>query len=159
MTQENSSNKTISRLAAVQAVYLFDISDTKIQDDTTNLELNIVDVISQHLPSKPEEKNEDSLSDQKINKNFMRKLVFLVYEHISGIDQTISKYLTKHDSIDKLSILLRAILRCAAAELLYSDTPYKVVIDEYTKLTKDFFGTPEVNFTNAILDKMAKIEK
>lgn len=159
MTKDRPSNKTISRLAAVQAVYLFDISDTKIQDNTTNTELNIIDIISQHSPSEYSENHEVSIRDQKINKSFMHKLVFLVHDHIDKIDQIISKYLTKHDSIDRLSVLLRAILRCATAELLYLETPYKVIIDEYTKLTKDFFGTPEVNFTNAILDKMAKTEK
>ena len=50
-------------------------------------------------------------------------------------------------------------LRCAVAELLYFDTPYKIVIKEYIKISSTFFSDAEVSFINGILDKIAKTTK
>lgn len=161
MNEEKKNNsKTLSRLAAVQAVYLFDLGITKIQNNELKLENYILDVIAhydqeQHIDIDNEEKI-STLIKGKINKKFMSNIAFTTYNHINEIDKLLTDNLIKHDNLGQLSLLLRAILRCAVGEMKYCDTPKKVVIDEYVKLTKDFYNDPEVNFTNAILDKIAK---
>lgn len=155
------NNKTLSRLAAIQTVYLFDISKNQAPNEIHNIESNIIDIITHYTNNKDSngkiiEIDEDNKVTGKINKKFVNDISISVYENISDIDIVILKHLTKQNEIDKLNFLLRAILRCAVCELHYFQTPYKVVIDEYVKLTKDFFGEAEVNFVNAILDKIAK---
>lgn len=142
--------KTLSRLAAIQAIYVYEINSSQKDSDDFDIHTAILDVIALH----DEESEIASLS-----KEFLSKLVMLTYEHLSEIDKMITSNLTKHENTEKLNLLLRSLLRCAVAELFYYKTPYKVVIDEYVALTKDFFNDAEISFVNAILDKIHKEKK
>ena len=50
----------------------------------------------------------------------------------------------------------RAILRLGAYELLYTQTPHGVVINESIELAKRFSTTDASRFVNGLLDKIAK---
>ena len=53
--------------------------------------------------------------------------------------------------------MLRALFRAAGAELCHSDTPPKVVINEFVDIARAFFPEGrEPNFVNAVLDHMAR---
>ena len=137
---------TTARLISIQSMYFFEISNMNFENQIENVSDTIKNIIKQ----------DDAAILKKTNKKFAIELTKKICLHIEKIDDIITANLKKHDSISKLSAVLRSILRCAVGELFYCDTPYKVVIDEYTKLTKDFFPISEVNFVNAILDKIAK---
>ncbi|NBT38751.1 MAG: hypothetical protein EBT01_03325, partial [Proteobacteria bacterium] len=48
-------------------------------------------------------------------------------------------------------------LKSAIYEIFfYKKTPFKVVIDEYLKITKMFLNDKQKNIINAVLDKIAK---
>ncbi len=48
----------------------------------------------------------------------------------------------------------RNLLRLAAYEILYTDTPASVAIDEAMELAKRFGGAQSAQFVNGILDKV-----
>ena len=48
----------------------------------------------------------------------------------------------------------RNAIRLGAFELLYTDTPYPVVIDEALELAKSFGSAQSASFVNGILDKL-----
>jgi N utilization substance protein B len=57
-------------------------------------------------------------------------------------------------SLSRMAITDRNVLRLGAYELLYSDTPPRVVIDEAVELAK-LFGTQQSGqFVNGILDRL-----
>lgn len=137
---------TFSRLISVQIIYSTDISN----QDT--LEEDIKEKVRNFA-------TENDITSQDFNKKLSTELVTKTISHKKEIDHSIAKHLSKHDSIDKLNFVLKSILRCATCELIYLSTPYKVIIDEYIKITKDFFASPEANFINAMLDKIIQDKK
>ena len=50
----------------------------------------------------------------------------------------------------------RAIFRAAGYELLRTDAPLEVVIDEYVEIAKSFFEGTEPGFVNGALDGVAR---
>ena len=90
-----------------------------------------------------------------IDKGFLNKLFTQTIENLDSIDAKITTLLTKHDNISQMGSIVLAILQVGICELLYFPTPYKVVIDEYVTMARDFYTASEVSFINGILDKIA----
>ena len=56
-----------------------------------------------------------------------------------------------------IHLSLISLLRVAITELVYvTETPYKVVINEFTNIGTGFLQDFEIAFINSILDKIAK---
>ena len=62
--------------------------------------------------------------------------------------------------IARIDPTLRALFRAAGAELTQSNTPPKVVINEFVDIARAFFPEgKEAKFVNAVLDHMAREAK
>ena len=73
------------------------------------------------------------------------------------IDQLTHKALAVRWPIDRIDPTLRALFRAAGAELVATDTPPKVTINEYVDIAKAFYPDgKESKFVNAVLDHMAR---
>lgn len=73
------------------------------------------------------------------------------------IDALIAGALNRDWSLDRLEVLLRAVLRAGTYELLASPAvPPKVVITEYVKVANAFFGASETGLVNGVLDRIAR---
>ena len=57
-------------------------------------------------------------------------------------------------SLKRMAATDRNVLRLGAYELLHSDTPGRVAIDEAVELAKRFGSAQSSQFVNGILDKM-----
>jgi transcription antitermination protein NusB len=81
--------------------------------------------------------------------------------HLDEIDPYIIRYVKSGWSLDRLSIVDRAVLRLAVYELLYQkDIPAKVVVNEAVDLAKAFSGEEAGRFVNGILGKIiAELEE
>ncbi len=93
----------------------------------------------------------------EIDNNFVKDVVNGVITNIDNIDKIISKYLIDWD-FDRLGKTDRAILREAAFEILYYDTPKVVVINEAIELAKKYSDEKVVKLINAVLDKIVDEE-
>jgi N utilization substance protein B len=58
-------------------------------------------------------------------------------------------------TIDRMSPTDRCVLRLAAFEILETDTPKSVVINEAVELAKKFGAKESQSFVNGILDKLS----
>lgn len=76
-----------------------------------------------------------------------------VKDHEQVLDQTIEPKL-KDWSIQRLLKTDRIILRMATFELLHSDTPPKVIINEAVELTKQFSDEGHYKFINGVLSNI-----
>ena len=85
--------------------------------------------------------------------SFIRELVFGVIEHDKEISEVANKYLVNWN-IDRLGLTDAAILKIAIYELMYTDTPSKVCIDEAIELAKSFSDEKVVGMINGVLDKV-----
>ena len=84
---------------------------------------------------------------------FAKDLISGVLEHEVELKEIANQYL-KNWNIDRLGMTDSAILKIAIYELLYTDTPHKVCIDEAIELAKDFSDEKVVGMINGVLDKV-----
>lgn len=85
--------------------------------------------------------------------SFIKELVNGVIEHNDELENIANKYLNNWN-ISRLGLTDGAILKIAIYELLYTDTPKKVCIDEAIELAKDFSDEKVVGMINGVLDKI-----
>jgi N utilization substance protein B len=59
-------------------------------------------------------------------------------------------------SLERMAVIDRNILRLGAFEMLHSDTPDRVAINEAVELAKRFGAKQSPHFVNGILDRFVK---
>ena len=74
-------------------------------------------------------------------------------ESLKAIDQKIET-VASHWKVSRMPPTDRNAIRLGAFELIYTDTPYPVVIDEALELAKSFGTAQSASFVNGILDKL-----
>jgi N utilization substance protein B len=84
---------------------------------------------------------------------FARALVAGVRRHRPKIDSVLEKTAVNW-SLKRMAATDRNVLRLGAYEILYSDTPGRVAIDEAVELAKRFGSAQSSQFVNGILDKV-----
>jgi N utilization substance protein B len=72
-----------------------------------------------------------------------------------GIDSTIASIVENY-SPERIDPVDRAILRLGTYEILHTDTPTGVIINEAVELAKRFGTTDSGRFVNGLLDRIAK---
>ena len=90
-----------------------------------------------------------------IDNEFVKDIVYGVVTKKEELDNIANKYLNKW-TIDRLGNTDQAIIRMAIYELLYTETPGIVVINEAVELAKSFSDDDVKNMINGILDKIYK---
>ena len=88
-----------------------------------------------------------------IDNEFVKNMVYGVITKIDELDELANKYLNKW-TIDRLGNTDQSILRMAIYELLYTDTPDIVVINEAVDLAKQYSDDSVKNMINGVLDKI-----
>lgn len=83
------------------------------------------------------------------------KMVQQIADRREELDKTIEKFLANW-RLERLSVSTRLILRIGIWELLNSDTPATIIINEAVELSKCFSETDAFKFVNGILDEIAK---
>ena len=80
-----------------------------------------------------------------------------VKANLSRIDELIRTYIQGWD-FDRIPSVDRNILRLAIWELLWSQTPEAVVIDEALKLATELSTESSANFVHGVLSKLASLK-
>ncbi len=128
-------SRHLSRAIAMQSLYEWDFYDKK-RDIQGILESNI-----------------EEFGPDIEDKDFIRKLVKGILQHISYLDKIIT-IAAPQWPLDQINIVERNILRLALYELLYAnqkEVPPKVAINEAIELAKSFGGESSGKFVNGIL--------
>mgnify|MGYP004479967423 FL=1 len=79
-----------------------------------------------------------------------------IYNNSGTIEQKISDNLKKDWKIERISKVDLALLKLAIYEILYTDTPYKVAINEVLELSKKYSEESSSNFINGVLASIVK---
>jgi N utilization substance protein B len=72
-------------------------------------------------------------------------------ENRPHIDELISRH-AQHWRLERMAAVDRNVLRVAVSELLYTETPQAVVIDEAIEIARRFSTAESSQFVNGILD-------
>ena len=126
-------NRSEAREAAVKSLYKIDIlTQAKVDYD-------IKEVIKEEC---------------EIQNDFVDELVSGVLDHQKELDQLANKYL-KNWTIERLNKVDQAILRIGIYELMYTETPSIVAINEAVELAKRYSSDEGPAFINGVLAKLA----
>lgn len=143
------SRRSAARLAAVQALYEIDITEAKVTG-----------VLNEFLARRwPEAESEDGGPSQvpAPDEGLLSDLVRGTSDRLEDLDRMINAALTNEWTTDRLEVLLRAMLRAGAYELVArGDIPARTVITEYVDMAHAFFDGPEPSLVNGVLDRLAR---
>ena len=84
---------------------------------------------------------------------FARSLVSGVRRNRAELDQVLAQT-AEHWSLERMAATDRNVLRLGAYEILHSDTPDRVAINEAVELAKRFGTKQSAQFVNGILDRL-----
>ena len=97
---------------------------------------------------------EDLIKEQlEIENEFVESSVKGIIDNKKKIEKTANKYL-KDWTIDRLSKVDQAILSLGIYELMYTDTPSVVCINEAIELSKKYSDESVTKMINGVLDKI-----
>ena len=89
------------------------------------------------------------------NHAFVKTLYSTAIEHQEEIDRLIEAS-AENWRLSRMSVVTRAVLRMCVGELLYSDVPAKVAINEAVEVSKLYNDDKSTAFVNGILNQIAK---
>jgi len=140
-----SQARSVSRLAAVQALYQQQMENTAL----TRL-LNEF-----HMHRRGQEIEDDQYADAEVD--FFDDIVTGVDARRDEIDELLQSKLADGWKIARLDKTMVQILRCGTYELLArADISKRIVISEYIDVAHAFFDEKEAKFVNGVLDGIAK---
>jgi N utilization substance protein B len=88
---------------------------------------------------------------------FAQSLIDGVRTHRTQLDKLLSKH-SANWSIKRMATIDRNVLRIAAYEMLHSDTPGRVAINEAIDIARRYGGLHSGAFVNGILDRILREE-
>lgn len=107
-----------------------------------------------------EEQTEIYLENEEISdentKTYMKNIVDGIEKNITTIEEKISENLKKDWKIERISKINLVLLKLAIYEILFTETPFKVVINEVVELAKKYGDDTSPNFVNGILASIVK---
>ena len=94
----------------------------------------------------------------EITNNFVNDTLKGILKNQKEIEQKANKYM-KDWTIDRISLVDKAILSLGIYELLYTETPDIVSINEAVELSKKYSDEKVTKMINAVLDNIMNKEK
>lgn len=129
---DNMKNRSELREIIMKVIY-----QTYILDKTKN-EYNIEDLIKEQL---------------EIENDYVNTCVEGIIKNQKEINKLANKYMNNW-TIDRLNKVDKAILSLAIYELMYTDTPSVVAINEAIELSKKYSEEAVTKMINGVLDKI-----
>lgn len=129
---ENMKNRSELREIIMKVIY-----QTYILENTKN-EYNLNDLIKEQI---------------EVENEFVNSCVEGIINNQNEINKLANKYMNNW-TIDRLNKVDKAILSLAIYELMYTDTPSVVAINEAIELSKKYSEEAVTKMLNGILDKI-----
>jgi N utilization substance protein B len=137
--------RSAARLAAVQALYQVEI--TGVAGNVA-----IAEFVKHRLGHEI-----DGDDYVPADEALFRELVGGTLERKDQLDKLISSALSAEWPLERLEVVLRAILRAGVFELSTDiDVPVRVVIAEYVDIAHAFFAGKEPGLINGVLDRLGR---
>ncbi len=89
---------------------------------------------------------------------FVKTTVSSVFEHLGDIDAKVEQYLVGWSG-ERISRVAKAVLRLAAYEILFSDVPDGVAINEAVEITKKYSVQDDAKFVNGVLGSLSRAKE
>jgi|SaaInlStandDraft_5_1057022.scaffolds.fasta_scaffold84043_2 transcription antitermination factor NusB len=142
---DDFSKQRRSRVIAMQAIY-----NIEFTEDFDAIEAIANNTIDLYLEGRQN-------PEKYVNKDLVTKIFNYAFANYESLNHEIIKYLKNEDSFASMSLNIKAILKCAIAELVtFPKTDSPIIINEYTDVSKEFESLEKSKFINAVLDKASR---
>ena len=154
---EKIKMKSAARLAAVQATYMIEYGQLSVDEvikDFINGEVGryVIEDDSTEF-----EEKEELVEVSQMDTSYFIELVRGVHKEKEQLEKSLAHYLREGWTFDNFDGTLRALLVCAAYELVHTtDVDTTVIVKEYVDLAYAFFSKSEPKMVNALLDQISK---
>ena len=135
------SSRTKARKRAVDAIYAADLR--KVSPET------LLEITREQVADR---QNQDEIF------GYAKEIVDGVIHNHEEIDELLDTY-AEGWSIERMPNVDRAILRVGIWEILHSDTPHPVVVNEAVELAKEYSTDESGGFINGLLSRVAGTRK
>jgi N utilization substance protein B len=146
----NPTARAAARLGAVQILYSFEATG---QEKSAEILLahygqTLLDETSHPAP-------EETLAIRP-DLRYLRRLVEGTLSQLEAVDAAMYAALSDRWKPERLNDTVKAILRSGIYEMTeLTDTPARVILNEYTDLTRELCDASDVGFVNAVLESLA----
>jgi N utilization substance protein B len=130
-----------ARQQALQLLFQWDLRRTPVEEIIRGYYNSLLVSEESVAPPRPDE--------------FAELLLRGVIDELGGIDERIARNAV-HWRMERMPAVDRNILRIAVYEMLRTDTPAAVAIDEGLELARRFSGEESVHFINGVLDAVRR---
>jgi transcription antitermination protein NusB len=127
------SNRHLARTIALQTLFAWDFNGKNGQNTESLMRDNFV-----------------NFAPDFDDGGFVGELIKGVMDHLKEIDEAIIKYATEWP-LDQITTIDRNVLRLGLYELLYTEIPPRVAINEAIEVAKNFGGDASGKFINGVL--------
>ena len=146
------SSKTIARLAVIQTVYILLFNkESNMQSAIDNIKQYYSDLSQIHKDLQPPKDVE-----VKLNTKYYMDLFNLHMNNVELTENILQDFFSPQKK--DIPILLKILIQVGVTEAKYLQTPYKIVINEYTNIAAEFFVESYVAFANLVLDRLCPKE-
>lgn len=128
-------NRRENRVQAMQLIYLMELEQLSKED--------LIKYAFEKL-------------DFKIEGSYALELVEGVASKRGALEKIISMYLPENWIFERLNKVEQAILLIGAWEILATDTPKQIIINEAVEITKEYSDISSSKYVNALLDKIER---
>lgn len=144
-TGSAKARRSAARLAAVQGLYQIDLAGAS--SDT------VIHEFARHRIGQEQDGEEFVTADPTLFADIVRG----VQGRLAEVDQHLGGLLDRQWSLERMELLLRAILRAGSWELLANTAvaPH-IIINDYIDVAHAFFAGREPGMVNGVLDKLAR---
>lgn len=145
MSKQKYSPRYVSRLMAIQALYG--------QEQTGD---SIESIVSDFITSNFK-KEGVAPGMPTPDEALFKHLVLGTASKIKELDPIIEKHIERDWGTERLSIVMRNLLRLSTFEIIHELlTPSPVLLDQYIEIAKEFFPQSDVSFVNGLLNNIAR---
>lgn len=102
--------------------------------------------------------NDRDISDDDKVFAFADNILKSMIQNLDDVDNKISEQST-HWPIDKIAYLDKSVLRIAVYEILFTDTPDPVVMNEAIEIAKKYCSESSAKYINGVLNAISKQTK
>lgn len=143
--------KSAARMAAVQCLYTAALTGD-VKEPAQQVAL-----LKKNLANNKGEQKLLVGSPIEPNYKLVETLLAGIAENLTEIDTRVDGALSGSWKRDRMSPLLLAILQCSIYEMFFArEIAPKIIIDEYTRLTRSFCDDSEVNFVHGALSTLSQ---
>ena len=154
---EKIKKKSAARLAAVQATYMIEYGQLPVDEVIKDFVNGAIGRYAIEEESDGYEVLENMVEIEEMDADYFSSLTRNVHKDKEHLERSLAHYLKQGWQFDRFDGTLRALLLCAAYELVHTtDVDAAVIVKEYVDLAYAFFSKNEPKMVNALLDTIAK---